>query len=551
MKETSEDRRLLLAIALSLLAVTGYQLLFAPRPAPRPATTPSPAPASTAAAPAPASHDSAAVPQPAAAAAAQPALAAIEERRVEISGPEATLAFSNRGARLVSWQLSRFKDERGRPEEMLQASHGGPRPLDVETGDAALDEKLQRALFVADESRVTEGEARFEYSDGDVRVRKSVRLAGGFVADVEVELTRGGKPLPARLVWGPGLTNPTARESEVQGFVHPQAVALAPGGVERVLPEKLTAPRILPEARWAGVESQYFAALLLPPQAGPVELRAVDLPPGEDGKPVKGAVTAVPLGPVKVYVGPKDWDTLHALKLGFEQVVPIGSWLGPIVIPLLRLLRFVHSHVGNYGWSIVALTVLINLVMGPLRHMSIANGLKMAKLSPEMRAIQERYRKYSALDPKRQDMQKEVNDLYARHGMSMGTQMMVGCLPMLLTLPFLFAFYRVLTLAIELRGASFLWIPDLSHRDPMFLTPILLGISMFAMQKLTPSTMDPAQQRIMMVMPLMLVAMFFAAPAGLNLYWLASNLCSIVQQGLTLRILRSADERAKRERRRA
>ena len=195
---------------------------------------------------------------------------------------------------------------------------------------------------------------------------------------------------------------------------------------------------------------------------------------------------------------------------------------------------------GNYGWSIVLLTVLINLVMAPFRHYSIANGLKMAKLAPEMRVIQERYRKVPLLDPKRQEMQKEIGELYARHGMSMGTQMAVGCLPILLTMPFLIAFYRVLQVSIELRGASFLWIPDLSQKDPFFITPVLMGLSMFVMQKMMPTTMDPAQQRIMMIMPLVLSGMFLWAPAGLNLYWLASNLCSIVQQGLTLRVAQDA-----------
>ena len=194
-----------------------------------------------------------------------------------------------------------------------------------------------------------------------------------------------------------------------------------------------------------------------------------------------------------------------------------------------------HGGVGNYGWSIVVLTVLINLLMAPLRHYCIANGIKMARLAPEMRTIQERYRKVPALDPKRQEMQKEIAALYERHGMSMSTQMLVGCLPLLLTMPFLIAFYRVLQVAIELRGASFLWIPDLSQADPLFLTPVLMGLSMFVMQKMTPTAMDPAQQRIMMIMPVVLVVMFLAAPAGLNLYWLSSNLCSIVQQGVTLR----------------
>lgn len=563
MKDTTEERRLLLAIALSLLAVTAYQLFFMPRPAERAAvaTTPSASPGATPAPGTASARPDVATPPPAlpASAGAAAAVAARqddEERRVEVVGRDITLAFTNRGARLLSWRLAGFSDERGRPEEMVQASAGGPRPLDLETGDPGIDERLRSALFVAEPIElVPPGELVFEYADAELQASKRVRVeAGGFLVGVRGEVRRAGQALPLRVVWGPGVTNPTVRESEVQGYVAPQAVARTAEGVERLPPDKIEAPRLVSEARWAGIEGHYFAALLLPSRPGPVELRRAALPAGEDGKSGQGALVAVGLRPgeeVRAYVGPKDWDTLHRLGLGLEDVVPIGDWLGPIVVPLLRLLRFVHSHVGNYGWSIVVLTVLINLVMGPLRHMSIANGMKMAKLSPEMRVIQERYRKIPALDPRRQEMQQEVNALYARHGMSMGTQMMVGCLPMLLTLPFLFAFYRVLTLAVELRGASFLWIPDLSHRDPLFLTPVLLGVSMFAMQKMTPSTLDPAQQRIMMIMPLMLVVMFFAAPAGLNLYWLASNLCSIVQQGLTLRILRSAEERAKQERRRA
>jgi YidC/Oxa1 family membrane protein insertase len=138
-------------------------------------------------------------------------------------------------------------------------------------------------------------------------------------------------------------------------------------------------------------------------------------------------------------------------------------------------------------------------------------------------------------------MQKEIGELYARHGMNMGKQMAVGCLPILLTMPFLIAFYRVLNVAIELRGASFLWIPDLSQKDPLYITPVLMAVSMFVMQKMTPTAMDPAQARMMMIMPLVLGVMFFAAPGGLNLYWLASNLCAILQQGLTLHMLRSQD----------
>jgi YidC/Oxa1 family membrane protein insertase len=229
-------------------------------------------------------------------------------------------------------------------------------------------------------------------------------------------------------------------------------------------------------------------------------------------------------------------------------VVPVGEWIGPIVVVLMRMLRFVHDQVGNYGWSIVLLTLLINLVLAPLRHYSIANGIKMAKLAPEMKVIQDRYRGIPALDKRREQMQREMAALYAKHGMSMGTQMAVGCLPLLLTMPFLFAFYRVLQVSIELRGAPYLWIPDLAQKDPLYLTPLLMGASMLLMQKMTPSAMDPGQQRMMMLMPLMFMVMFFAAPAGLNLYWLASNVCAIAQQAVTLRLVHGAPARAARRR---
>jgi YidC/Oxa1 family membrane protein insertase len=324
--------------------------------------------------------------------------------------------------------------------------------------------------------------------------------------------------------------------------------------VERTPVDQLGAPLAVSGSRFLGVEGRYFAALwLLPDGAASGQLRARQLPAYADGTPHVAPEALVSLsesgGRALLYVGPKDYHVLANTGHGLAGVVPVGDWIGPLVVPLLGLLRLVHGYVGNYGWSIVALTVLINLVMGPLRHYSIKNGFKMAKLAPEMRVIQERYRKVPALDPRRQQMQEEIQALYARHGMNMGTQMAVGCLPILLTMPFLFAFYRVLDVSIDLRGADFLWISDLSQKDPLFVTPLLMGVSMVVMQKMTPSTMDPAQQRIMMLMPLILVGMFFWAPAGLNLYWLASNLCSIVQQGLTLQLMKGEQRGEAKERR--
>jgi YidC/Oxa1 family membrane protein insertase len=288
--------------------------------------------------------------------------------------------------------------------------------------------------------------------------------------------------------------------------------------------------------------------LVAPGPSALAEVRPVKLPALKDGQPRPAALVALEhpagAGPVAVYVGAKDYDVLMRAGHDLSHVVlaQIGDWIGPpIVVPFMRVVRKVHDRVGNWGWAIVAVTVLINLIMAPLRHYSIANGLKMARISPEMKVIQERYRKVPLLDPKRQQMQEEMAVLYAKHGLNMSTQMMVGCLPILLTMPFLIAFYRVLSVTVDLRGAPFLWISDLSQKDPLFLTPVLMGLSMFAMQKMTPTAMDPAQQRIMMLMPLMLAGMLLWAPAGLNLYWLASNVCAIGQQAVTYAILNRKD----------
>jgi YidC/Oxa1 family membrane protein insertase len=556
-----EERRLLLAVALSLVVVTAYQLLFPaarPRPAaPRAAASVAPVPAASAPAPAAPPPSTAGRPSPSP---TEPVIADDQERRVEVEGPDLSLALTNRGARLVSWRLVHYSDARGRPEDMVQTVPGGPRPLDLETGDAGLDGRLREALFRPstphlDLRNSAERRLVLQFSDGELSAEKGLSFEErGYLVGVDARVRRGGRDLPVRIVWGPGIGTPTAAEREISGYQGPQAVAFVGGEVVRTPGEKLVTPQNVTGASFLGVESRYFAALWLTPQgtAGG-ELRSRPLPAFEDGSPRVAPEALVSLaesgGRALLYVGPKDYHILAATGHGLGRVVPVGDWIGPLVVPLLGLLRFVHRYIGNYGWSIVALTVLINLVMGPLRHYSIKNGFKMAKLAPEMRVIQDRYRKVPALDPRRQQMQEEIQALYARHGMSMGTQMAVGCVPILLTMPFLFAFYRVLDVSIDLRGADFLWIRDLSQKDPLFLTPLLMGVSMFVMQRMTPSTMDPAQQRIMTLMPLVLVGMFFWAPAGLNLYWLVSNLCSIVQQGITLQLLKREQRAPAKERR--
>jgi YidC/Oxa1 family membrane protein insertase len=176
------------------------------------------------------------------------------------------------------------------------------------------------------------------------------------------------------------------------------------------------------------------------------------------------------------------------------------------------------------------LTILINLAMFPLRHKSVVSMRKMQELQPQMKAIQDRYAKYKVTDPERQKMNEEVMSLYKTKGVNPAS----GCIPMLLMMPFLFAFFAMLSAAIEIRGAEFLgWIPDLSRPDPLYIWPILMGITMFWQQKMTPSAMDPMQQRVMMLMPAMFTFMMLVSPAGLVIYWFIGNLWTIGQQYLT------------------
>jgi YidC/Oxa1 family membrane protein insertase len=546
-----DERRLLLAFSLSLIVLVVFQMLF-----PQPTRPPeAPRPTAPVAGADPGSGEAGATP----AATAAPSKSDELERRVDVETRDVVVGLTNRGARIVSWKLTPFLDANGKPEEMVQAASTGVLPLDVETGDAEIDKELREALFVASTEVLKvdpgkEGVLRLEYSRGDLVAEKELVVQGsGYLTQVRVSVTKGGRALPQKIAWGTGIGNPSEAARAVQGYEEPGGVALVGTTVEQKAAKGLKETAAFTDVKWIGVSERYFAAVWIPQgQRGAGELRQGALPPLPSGEARIGpvALLALPPGePALLYVGPKDYRQLA--KLGYElaRVVPIGDWIGPIVVVFMDVLSWIHRHSGNYGWSVIWLTVLVNLVMAPLRHYSIANGLKMAKLAPEMKVIQERYRKVPALDPRRQEMQKELGALYAKHGMNMGTQMLVGCLPILLTFPFLIAIWRLLQVSIELRGASFLWIPDLSQKDPLYVTPVLMAVTMFLTQKLTPTTMEPAQQRMMMVMPIVLMSFVIAAPGGLNLYWFASNLCSIFQQVLTMRLLQARDGQAKERRR--
>ncbi|MCC7243320.1 MAG: membrane protein insertase YidC [Acidobacteria bacterium] len=551
------ERRVLLAISLSFLVLFAYQTYFAPKPsspAPdvpvgAPATLPGQAPPAAPGGPALAV-------QPAPTATPQPPPVAVvvgdrAERDITVETGTLRAVFTNRGARLKSWVLKNYRNDAGEPLNLVPDPdnvNDALQPFSLRFDDAGLTSRVNGALFGSPAPATVDATGSpatisFEWQDAEgMRVTKAFTLQpDGFVVEVAISATRGTEVLNPGIDWGPGLGDDIANappgkflrpsySTPAQALLHQnnsvtRFTASAPGNAEGSF-------------LYAGMDDHYFTALILNigPQASPFRFDHTSfvVPPKSEGAPpgryaAFGVHFDTPPPSMRFYVGPKAFDQLRAIDTEMVRVINFGifSWLA---VPLLGALKWVHGYVGNWGWSIVAITLLINLVMFPLRQRSVSSMRKMQEIQPQMKAIQARYANFKITDPQRQKMNEEVMALYKEKGVNPAS----GCVPMLLTFPFLFAFYAMLSQAIEIRGADFVgWITDLSRPDPLFITPVLMGATMFWQQRLTPTSADPVQQRVMMVMPIMFTFMFLSYPSGLVIYWTISNLWAIGQQYLT------------------
>jgi len=539
------EKRVLLAVVLSFVVLYAYQAMY-PAPKPAPATASGPAGADAAAPGAAASVQAA--PQ---AEAQVPQAAAVvgetAERETVVESPNVRATFSNRGGVLTHWTLKKYLNSAGEPLDLVpQIVHGEPRPFTLVADDAKVSASLRTGLYKASAGQIDNSAAPstlvFEYTDNaGVSVRKEFSFdpAHPYTVGFNATVTQGGTPLNATIHFGPALGTGIVERS---GTYNPpaQPIFFRDGSVTRVKASNIQkSPNEEGVFGFAGVDDHYFLTAVLPgSQHLHVEYRPIPVPiegskTGANFVAWSARSTAQPLAPMRYFFGPKDFDVLAAVDRDLVRAIDFGmfSWL---VVPLLRALKWVNGYVGNYGWSIIVLTILINLVMFPLRHKSIVSMRKMQEIQPEMKAIQDRYSKLKVSDPARQKMNVELMNLYRERGVNPAS----GCVPMLLTFPVLFAFYAMLSVAIELRGAPFVgWIHDLSVHDPLYITPVLMGITMFVQQRMTPSTADPAQQKMMMFMPLIFMSMFVLAPSGLVLYWTVSNLWAIGQQMLTNRLI--------------
>jgi YidC/Oxa1 family membrane protein insertase len=498
-------------------------------------------PTQPAAAPSPAA---AAVPPPSSSAPASPAAAPLvaegAEHEIRVETSDVIAVFTNRGARIKSWRLKHFLDQNKQPLELVatELASTEPLPFSIETGDAQTTTALNAAFYKSTSTRPGGSapvDLRFDYSDSaGLRATKTFHLdASGYIVGFSASASRGGQALPLTIDWGPAVGDIGTASRYVTA---PEGLSFANGSIKRLSPKDIAKQSTYDEEfRYVGVDDHYFISVALAPGRTKVAYRPVSAPPAPNTTQVRTLV-AYSLQPptttgLRFFFGPKDFDTLAAVDRDLVRAIDFGMF-SIIVVPLLKSLKWVNGYVGNYGWSIIILTIIINALMFPLRHKSVVSMRKMQEIQPEVKAIQDRYSKLKATDPAKQKMNQELMTLYRERGVNPAS----GCVPMLLTFPVLYAFYALLSKSIELRGAPFVfWIHDLSMPDPLFITPVLMGVSQLWMQKMTPTApgSDPAQQKMMMFMPVMFTVFFLWAPAGLAIYYAVSNIWGIGQQYLT------------------
>ena len=553
------EKRVFLAIALSLLVLTLYQAFLAPPP-PKVDSAAAGAPASqgpgaNATTPAVgASQTGAGAPitgAPGTSSTSAPAVTSSPDARdIAVETDSIYAVFSTQGAVLKHWKLKKYLDESKQPLDLIpvQVPETVVKPFSLATDDANVTARLAAAVYQPSATELSlganPGSLAFDFQDPQTGLKAHKRFefqpkSQPYVLNVEAAVEVAGAAKPVTIQLGPSVG--LGYNEQGSRFGYPNQIVQERGGkVER---PKIADAALTPAAgpfRFVGVGDHYFLSAALPgSQPVTASFQPVQLPvPWTDPQNRKRdfiaySISSPGAASVPFFLGPKLFDALKAVDVELVRTIDFGMFAF-LVVPLLQALKWVNGFIGNYGWSIIALTILINVVLFPLRHRSMVSMRKMQKLQPKVKSIQDRYKKYSVTDPERQKMNAEMMALYKEHGVNPAS----GCVPMLLTFPVLLAFYSMLSVAIELRGAPFIgWIHDLSIRDPLYITPVLMGITQFVQTKMTPTTGDAMQQRMMLLMPIIMMSWLLFMPSGLVLYWTTSNLWAIGQQALTNRLI--------------
>jgi YidC/Oxa1 family membrane protein insertase len=474
-----------------------------------------------------------------------------QERSIVIENSLYRVEISNRGAQVKSWQLKQYKDDY-KPQRVLDLVHPdasketGGWPFALVLDDEQQQNSVNSGLYListSSSSLQAPADADFTWSDGHLEVHKHFRFDHSYVVRVETSINLNGKPITAGLAWLGGfgdltVSNPAPIETvntyyseggKLSSFPHKKVDGIDKWG-----------PGIWQGGKdFVGIEDRYFTIAFLPPgSAAPgtlqtrywkawhtAQVNGQDTP--EPIPQVAVGSSAHPLS-LRVYVGPKDYDDLKKMNPPLHDLVNFG-WLEFIADPLFHGLKWLHTYIPNWGWAIVVLTLVINMLLFPLRISSYKTTLKMQRVAPEIKAIQEKYKKYSMRDPRKAEMNKEVMAIYSREGINP----VGGCFQMFLQMPVWIGLNRALSYAIEMRHAHWLWITDLAAKDGTYLLPLLMGASMYLVSKMTPMTAtDPQQQAMMKIMPITMAAIFMISPisSGLAVYILTSSVVGIGQQ---------------------
>ena len=466
----------------------------------------------------------------------------LSPRDVTVDTPLMRVVLSTAGARIKSWQLKAYKLDSGAPVDLVPASETAttPGPLAAWVNPEQLEQ-----VFEVDKDRLEfkgpddSGTLTFKHVTGSgILLTKVITFhANQYEVQAGVSaknLSLDAVPVQMRIAWGPGLRNSTDIKSTT---IQPPTFWIDGKRVQEDL-SKLNGERILNgKLSWAALQDTYFTAALLPKDQG---LQAFVSKASGD-QPVVGLITpkqTVPSGEeigtkIQVFAGPRDLDLLRAAGQDLDQIIDLG-WFDFVARPALWLLKFLHHYTGNYGIAIILITVLQKIAFHPLTHKSMKSMQAMQAIQPKVQAIQERYKN----NP--QKKQEETMALYRKHGVNP----MGGCLPMLVQIPIFIALYNALSSSVEMWQARFLWIRDLTQPDALFgitiwqgyplnLLALLMGVSMWFQQKMTPTTGDPRQAQMMLwTMPIIFTFMFWSFPSGLVLYWLVNNVLQIGQQWL-------------------
>lgn len=458
-----------------------------------------------------------------------------KEKTINISTGLAAFTLSNKGGTIKSIILSKYKGDKGEVVDLVKHEPGAKLPLTLETQDPAFNTVLENSYYQLSPSSDIELSASnptqtvtmaLKGADGLDITRKITFTYGKYTTKVETNISNpamAGKNLDYYVLLGPGMGGEVSSQTDfivfsgATSFVNNERVESPPDEIEGGFQE------FKGDISWTAFQNKYFTSALVPERGTKstiVKKEGDNVYVGLKFESVQSAASAGYM----IYSGTKELQLLEDTGHKLVRVLDYG-WVGNkfafLVKPLLKALQYFYDIFQNYGWAIIALTFAIKLIFFPLTHKSFKSMKGMHKVQPYVKMIQERNK------DDRQKMNEELMELYKKHKVNP----LGGCLPMLLQIPVFIGLYHALFFSIELRGAPFiLWIEDLSVADPYYVTPILMGISMFLQQKMSPTIGDPVQQKIMMFLPIFFTFLFVSFPAGLVIYWTVNNILTISQQ---------------------